>query len=182
MLGAAFLIPALIISEIVAAPQHRGHLGLGTVFGMLALGVLSTGFAYILNFQVIDAAGSSTATGVAYLSPIAVVIVGTLFLGEHLYWYEPVGAVIVLLGVTIAQGRLRRFRQRVVASRVRPEQRVLVKDYVMQKHVNRGAIDNRPRPPEGPDRCPDWSKRRRQDVTTRSARRRHRRLGTGRKG
>jgi drug/metabolite transporter (DMT)-like permease len=77
---------------------------------MLALGVLSTGFAYILNFQVIDAAGSSTATGVAYLSPIAVVIVGTLFLGEHLYWYEPVGAVIVLLGVTIAQGRVKRLR------------------------------------------------------------------------
>jgi len=111
VLGAAFLIPALIISEIVAAPQDRGHLGLGTVCGMLALGILSTGFAYILNFQVIDAAGSSTATGVAYLSPIAVVIVGTLFLGEHLYWYEPVGAVIVLLGVTIAQGRVKRLRR-----------------------------------------------------------------------
>ncbi|MGD0852421.1 MAG: DMT family transporter [Acidimicrobiales bacterium] len=110
MLGAAFLIPALIISEIVAAPQHRGHLGLATVLGMLALGFLSTGFAYILNFQVIDAAGSSTASGVAYLSPIAVVIVGMSFLGEHLYWYEPVGAVIILLGVTVSQGHLPRAR------------------------------------------------------------------------
>lgn len=109
ILGAAFLIPALIICEIVAPPL-RGHLGLGTVVGMLALGVLSTGFAYILNFQVIDAAGSSTATGVAYLSPIAVVIVGMSFLGEHLYWYEPVGAVVILLGVMISQGRLRRVR------------------------------------------------------------------------
>jgi len=77
---------------------------------MVALGVLGTGFAYILNFQVIDAAGSSTATGVAYLSPIAVVIVGMAFLGEHLYWYEPVGAVIILLGVTISQGRFHRAR------------------------------------------------------------------------
>jgi drug/metabolite transporter (DMT)-like permease len=110
MLGAAFLIPALLISEIVAAPQHRGHLGLATVLGMLALGFLSTGFAYILNFQVIDAAGSSTASGVAYLSPIAVVIVGMSFLGEHLYWYEPVGAVIILLGVTVSQGHLSRAR------------------------------------------------------------------------
>src|ERR1700689_5473831 len=110
MLGAVFLIPALIISEIVAAPQHRGHLGVATVLGMLGLGVLSTGFAYILNFQVIDAAGSSTASGVAYLSPIAVVIVGMSFLGEHLYWYEPVGAVIILLGVTVSQGRLTRAR------------------------------------------------------------------------
>ncbi len=110
VLGAAFLIPALLISEIVAAPQHRGHLGAGTILGMLALGVLSTGFAYILNFQVIDAAGSSTASGVAYLSPIAVVIVGMAFLNEHLYWYEPVGAVIILLGVTVSQGRIRRAR------------------------------------------------------------------------
>jgi drug/metabolite transporter (DMT)-like permease len=110
MLGAAFLIPALIISEIVAAPQHRGHLGPATVLGMLALGFLSTGFAYILNFQVIDAAGSSTASGVAYLSPIAVVIVGMSFLGEHLYWYEPVGAVVILLGVTVSQGHLARAR------------------------------------------------------------------------
>lgn len=111
ILGAAFLVPALLVAEIVAAPQHRGHLGLGTVVGMLALGVLGTGFAYILNFQVIDAAGSSTATGVTYLAPIAVVIVGTTFLGEHLYWYEPVGAVIILLGVTVAQGRLRPMRR-----------------------------------------------------------------------
>jgi drug/metabolite transporter (DMT)-like permease len=110
VLGAVFLIPALIVTEIVAAPQHRGHLGLGTIFGMLALGVLSTGFAYILNFQVIDAAGSSTASGVAYLSPVAVVIVGMSFLGEHLYWYEPVGAVIILLGVTVSQGRFHRAR------------------------------------------------------------------------
>ncbi|HXC19056.1 MAG TPA: DMT family transporter [Acidimicrobiales bacterium] len=110
VLGAAFLIPALLISEIVAAPQHRGHLGAGTILGMLALGVLSTGFAYILNFQVIDAAGSSTASGVAYLSPIAVVIVGMAFLNEHLYWYEPVGAVIILLGVTVSQGRIHRAR------------------------------------------------------------------------
>jgi drug/metabolite transporter (DMT)-like permease len=110
MLGATFLVPALIVSEIVAAPQHRGHLGIATVLGMLALGFLSTGFAYILNFQVIDAAGSSTASGVAYLSPIAVVIVGMSFLGEHLYWYEPVGAVIILLGVTVSQGHLARVR------------------------------------------------------------------------
>ena len=96
VLGAVFLIPALLISEVVA-PSHRGHLGLGTVAGMVALGVFSTGFAYILNFQVIDAAGSSTATGVAYLSPIAVVIVGMSFLGEHLYWYEPLGAAVILL-------------------------------------------------------------------------------------
>jgi drug/metabolite transporter (DMT)-like permease len=109
VLGAAFLIPALIISEIVA-PTHRGHLGLGTVAGMLALGVVSTGFAYVLNLQVIDAAGSSTASGVTYLSPIAVVIVGMVFLGEHLLWYEPVGAVVILLGVMFSQGRLHRAR------------------------------------------------------------------------
>ncbi|HUZ42671.1 MAG TPA: DMT family transporter [Acidimicrobiales bacterium] len=104
-LGAAFLIPGLFISEIVAPPR-RGHLGLGTGGNVGARRLQYWLRAYILNFQVIDAADSSTAAGVAYLSPIAVVIVGMVFLGEHLFWYEPVGAVVILLGVMFSQGRI----------------------------------------------------------------------------
>jgi drug/metabolite transporter (DMT)-like permease len=32
--------------------------------------------------------------------------VGLIFLQEKLHWYEPVGALIVLLGAAIAQGRI----------------------------------------------------------------------------
>ena len=32
---------------------------------------------------------------------------GLVFLGEHLRWNEPVGALVVLVGVALTQGRLR---------------------------------------------------------------------------
>jgi drug/metabolite transporter (DMT)-like permease len=34
------------------------------------------------------------------------VVVGLIFLQEKLHWYEPVGALVVLLGAAIAQGRI----------------------------------------------------------------------------
>jgi drug/metabolite transporter (DMT)-like permease len=40
------------------------------------------------------------------VTPVVAVIVGVIFLGEGVTWYEPVGGAIVLLGAAIAQGRI----------------------------------------------------------------------------
>ncbi len=78
------------------------------VFAMLALGILGSGFAYIWNFSIIAAAGSSIASSVTYLTPIVAVFVGWLFLGEVIVWHEPVGALLVILGAAVSQGRFNR--------------------------------------------------------------------------
>jgi len=75
---------------------------------MLALGAVGTGVAYIWNFQIIAAAGSSIASTVTYLTPLVAVIVGVIFLGEGITWNEPVGALLVVLGAAISQGRFTR--------------------------------------------------------------------------
>ena len=75
---------------------------------MLALGILGSGIAYIWNFSIIAAAGSSIASSVTYLTPVVAIIVGWVFLGEVLSWYEPVGALIVIIGAAISQGRFNR--------------------------------------------------------------------------
>ena len=75
---------------------------------MLALGAIGTGIAYIWNFQIITAAGSSVASTVTYITPLVAVIVGVIFLGEGITWNEPVGAALVVLGAAISQGRLTR--------------------------------------------------------------------------
>jgi drug/metabolite transporter (DMT)-like permease len=75
---------------------------------MLALGVLGTGIAYILNYGLIRDAGATLASTVTYVVPLFSTIEGALVLGEPLTWYEPVGALIVILGVALSQGRLRR--------------------------------------------------------------------------
>lgn len=79
-----------------------------TFLAMLALGILGSGIAYIWNFSIIAAAGSSIASSVTYLTPVVAIIVGWVFLGEVLSWYEPVGALLVIIGAAISQGRFNR--------------------------------------------------------------------------
>ena len=100
-LGALTLLPFFLMDGI-AKDEYR----LGPVLAMIALGVFGSGFAYIWNFTIMRAAGSAIASSVTYVTPVVAVAVGLIFLQEKLHWYEPVGAVIVLFGAAIAQGRI----------------------------------------------------------------------------
>lgn len=100
-LGAITLLP-LFLMDGIAKDEYR----IGPVLAMVALGVFGSGFAYIWNFTIMRAAGSAIASSVTYVTPVVAVVVGLIFLQEKLHWYEPVGAVIVLLGAAIAQGRI----------------------------------------------------------------------------
>ena len=100
-LGAITLLPLFLIDGI-AKDEYR----IGPVLAMIALGVFGSGFAYIWNFTIMRAAGSAIASSVTYVTPVVAVVVGLIFLKEKLHWYEPVGAVVVLFGAAIAQGRI----------------------------------------------------------------------------
>jgi drug/metabolite transporter (DMT)-like permease len=119
-----FIIPKKLPSESIAAAQvTAGALTLfplfifngiseneyrpGPVLAMIGLGVFGSGFAYIWNFKIMELAGSAIASSVTYLTPVVAVIVGVIFLQERIHWYEPVGALIVLLGAAIGQNRLK---------------------------------------------------------------------------
>ncbi|MFM7500273.1 MAG: DMT family transporter [Actinomycetota bacterium] len=83
---------------------------LEAVGSILGLGILGTGIAYIWNFKNVELAGASLASTVTYITPLVAVVLGFLLLGEPLTWNEPVGALIVLIGSAIAQGRIRVFK------------------------------------------------------------------------
>jgi drug/metabolite transporter (DMT)-like permease len=100
-LGAITLLPLFLIDGI-AKDEYR----IGPVLAMIALGVFGSGFAYIWNFTIMRAAGSAIASSVTYVTPVVAVVVGLIFLQEKLHWYEPVGALVVLLGAAVAQGRI----------------------------------------------------------------------------
>ena len=100
--GAVTLLPFYLFDGI-ARDVYRP----GPVFAMLALGVFGSGFAYIWNFKIMAIAGSAIASSVTYITPVVAVIVGVIFLQERLFWYEPVGALIVLLGAAIGQNRIK---------------------------------------------------------------------------
>ena len=77
------------------------------VVSMLLLGALGSGVAYVWNYRVVALAGASTASSVTYLTPVVAAVIGVGLLGEHLSWHAPVGGLVVLAGVALAQGRIR---------------------------------------------------------------------------
>lgn len=118
-----FILPAQLAPEVMAATQvslaaitllplffidgiAKDEFLIGPVLAMIALGVFGSGFAYIWNFTIMRAAGSAIASSVTYVTPVVAVVVGLIFLQEKLHWYEPVGALVVLIGAAIAQGRI----------------------------------------------------------------------------
>ncbi len=103
--GAASII---VLPFYLMAPLPTGQVTAAVVFCLVTLGAVGSGLAYILYYRIIKQVGSAIANSVTYLTPLVATILGFLLLGENLHWYEPVGAVIVVLGALISQGRLNR--------------------------------------------------------------------------
>ena len=94
------LTPVLVLTPVTLDPW--------IVVSILLLGCLGTGVAYIWNQNTVRAWGPTRASTVTYITPLVGVVLGVIVLGEHLSWNEPVGALIVFLGILLAQNRLRR--------------------------------------------------------------------------
>jgi drug/metabolite transporter (DMT)-like permease len=76
------------------------------VLSVVALGVLSTGIAYVLNYRLIQDEGPTAASMTNYLTPVVAVLLGVAVVDERLSWNLIVGTAMVLLGVWIAERNL----------------------------------------------------------------------------
>ena len=106
LVGTALMVPVLLVwwllhRDAYAAPWsgHADPSGGGSVLPLLAvltLGVVGTGLAYMLQFDVVRGAGATVSTTVTYLIPVVSVVLGVAVLDEHLAWPQLVGAAVVL--------------------------------------------------------------------------------------
>ena len=103
-IGIAAAIMAVLTPFIALTPVALDPWIVGSV---ILLGCLGTGVAYIWNQNTLRAWGPTRASTVTYITPVVGVALGILILGEGLSWNEPVGAVVVFLGILLAQDRLR---------------------------------------------------------------------------
>jgi drug/metabolite transporter (DMT)-like permease len=119
-LSATLLLCATVQLAVVAplvtgqAPPAPWSLSIEVLLSVLALGALGSGLAFVLNMRNIRLIGASRSSMVTYLMPIFSILVGVIVLHEHLTWYQPVGGLIVLLGVAVSQGVLGPLRRKPV--------------------------------------------------------------------
>ncbi len=101
LLGAAVMVLA---TPLIARPAPV--LTARVVVAIALLGVAGTGIAYVWNTAIVNRWGATNASTVTYLTPLVGVVLGVLVLGESASWNLPLGALVVVTGVVVAQGRL----------------------------------------------------------------------------
>lgn len=75
---------------------------------VLLIGIICTGFAYILFFRLIAQLGPAKAISVTYLIPAFGILWGSLFLAETISLMMLIGGSVTLLGVALTTGILQR--------------------------------------------------------------------------
>jgi drug/metabolite transporter (DMT)-like permease len=71
------------------------------VAAVAVLGIVGTGFAYVLNYQIITSEGATVASTVTYLLPVVAIVLGVLVLGESITALTLGGIALILAGVAL---------------------------------------------------------------------------------
>jgi len=93
-----FIVPAAPFFPPVHEPS------LIVVLALLGVGILSSGLAYLLYFDLIEKIGVAPALSVGFLIPVFGVLWGSLFLREHIGIETVLGGAIVLVGTALITG------------------------------------------------------------------------------
>ncbi|MFD6189190.1 DMT family transporter [Streptomyces sp. NPDC060275] len=108
-LGLATLQLAVVTPLFTSVPTSFPMLPL---LAVAALGVLGTGLAFLIQYDLVAEVGPTTAQMVTYFTPVIATAAGVALLGESLSWSTPVGAAVVLAGAALTQSRPRTDRPR----------------------------------------------------------------------
>jgi drug/metabolite transporter (DMT)-like permease len=102
------LAGTVLLAPVAALDLAAGRVDLGprALASLLLLGMLGTGYAYLLNYRTLQESGATVASLVTYLIPLVAVAAGVAVLGEPFSLRLVVGGLIVVLGVALVQGRL----------------------------------------------------------------------------
>jgi drug/metabolite transporter (DMT)-like permease len=100
--AAAVMLGLALAVSGVPAP----HVTAESVAAIAVLGIIGTGFAYVLNYQIITNEGATVASTVTYLLPA--IVLGVLVLGDSITVTVLAGIALVLVGVALTRRRAKR--------------------------------------------------------------------------
>jgi drug/metabolite transporter (DMT)-like permease len=107
VLSACQLAAASVMLAIALAVTgvRAPHFTAVSVAAIAVLGIIGTGFAYVLNYQIITSEGATVASTVTYLLPVVAIVLGVLVLGESVTAAALAGIALVLAGVALTRRR-----------------------------------------------------------------------------
>lgn len=104
-LAAYQMLFAVLLLAPFAAPGHWSDLFndrpalLALIFG---LGLVGTGIAFVIYYQLIQSLGAMKAASVYYIPPVVALLVGWAFAGEAISLVQAMGAALVMAGIFYA--------------------------------------------------------------------------------
>ena len=99
LLSASFIMWITVF--ITEKPFRMPDLGL-TWISLLFLGVIGSGFAFVLAFYLIHEIGPTRTSMVTYIFPLGGVILGVVFLNEVITWQLIAGAILIISSLIVA--------------------------------------------------------------------------------
>lgn len=104
--SAVLLLPVAVLAD---RPWTLPSPSLAAVAAVVALAVVSTGFAYVLYFRLLATVGATNVLLVTLLIPVSAILLGVTILGEHLASRHLLGMALIGLGLSAIDGRLWRW-------------------------------------------------------------------------
>jgi len=102
--SAVLILPIMLV---VDRPWELAGPPSATVWAALAgLALLSTALAYVLYFRILAAVGATNLLLVTFLIPVTAILLGAVFLGEHLEARHYAGMALIGIGLAAIDGRI----------------------------------------------------------------------------
>jgi drug/metabolite transporter (DMT)-like permease len=101
--SSAILLPAALIMD---RPWTLAMPSTGAIVSLVALGLVSTAFAYLIFFRLLARAGATNVGLVTFLIPVSAILLGVLVLGETLAMRHVAGMALIGAGLILIDGRL----------------------------------------------------------------------------
>ena len=98
---------AMLAITLAVTGAPTPHVTAENVAAIAVLGIIGTGFAYVLNYQIITSEGATVASTVTYLLPVVAIVLGVLILGESITMATLAGIALVLAGVALTRRRVK---------------------------------------------------------------------------
>ena len=102
VVGSILLAPVALATSAAEGIDLAPH----RILAVVILGVVGTGYAYVLSYRVVADLGPTTASLVTYLIPVVAVAVGVVLLDEAFHLRVLAGGALIVVGIALVHGRL----------------------------------------------------------------------------